>query len=78
MTTETLENGDYITCERSAYPNGVCGQEIKELYKDYNFNYVIIGNKDNLLDIEFNKGKYNLAPKTVPAAVPPEPHVQTI
>ena len=29
MTIETLENGDYITHERSAYPNGVWGQEIK-------------------------------------------------
>ena len=38
MTTETLENGDYITHERSAYPNGVWGQEIKELYTRYDKN----------------------------------------
>lgn len=36
--TETLENGDYITHERSAYPNGVWGQEIKELYTRYDKN----------------------------------------
>ena len=35
MITETLENGDYIIHERSAYPNGVWGQEIKELYTRY-------------------------------------------
>lgn len=38
MTTETLENGDYIIHERSAHPNGVWGQEIKELYKKYDKN----------------------------------------
>ena len=38
MTTETLENWDYITHERSAYPNGVLGQEIKELYTRYDKN----------------------------------------
>ena len=38
-----------LTCKSWKYPN-----------YNYNFNYVIIGNKDNLLDIEFNKGKYNI------------------
>lgn len=31
MTTETLENGDYITCERSAYPNGAWGARNKRI-----------------------------------------------
>ena len=38
MTTETLENGDYIIHERSAYPNGAWWQEIKELYTRYDKN----------------------------------------
>ena len=38
MTTETLENGDYITHERSSDPNGVLRQEIKELYTRYDKN----------------------------------------
>lgn len=35
MTIETLDNGDYITHERSADPNGTWRQEIKELYTRY-------------------------------------------
>ena len=38
MTIETLENGDYITYERSADPNGTWRQEIKELYR-LGFNF---------------------------------------
>ncbi len=38
MIIKTFENGDYITYERSAYPNGVWGQEIKELYMRYDKN----------------------------------------
>lgn len=38
MIIETLENGDYITHERSAYPNGAWGQKIKELYTRYDKN----------------------------------------
>lgn len=38
-----------LTCKGSKYPN-----------HNYNFNYVIIGNKNNILDIKFNKGEYNI------------------
>ena len=38
MIIETLENGDYITYERSADPNGTWKQEIKELYTRYDKN----------------------------------------
>lgn len=38
MIIKTFENGDYITQERDAYPNGVWGQEIKELYTRYDKN----------------------------------------
>ena len=38
-----------LTCKGWKYPN-----------HNYNFNYVIIGNKNNILDIKFNKGEYNI------------------
>ena len=38
-----------LTCKGWKYPN-----------HNYNFNYVIIGNKNNILDIRFNKGEYNI------------------
>ena len=38
MIIKTLENRDYIIHERSAHPNGVWGQEIKELYTRYDKN----------------------------------------
>ena len=38
MLIKTFENGDYITYERSSYPNGVWDQEIKELYTRYDKN----------------------------------------
>ena len=38
MIIKTFENGDYITHECAAYPNGVWGQEIKELYTRYDKN----------------------------------------
>jgi hypothetical protein len=38
MIIKTFDNGDYITLERSADPNGVCRQKIKELYTRYDKN----------------------------------------
>ena len=38
MIIKTFENGDYITHECAAHPNGVWGQEIKELYTRYDKN----------------------------------------
>ena len=38
-----------LTCKGWKYPN-----------HNNNFNYVIIGNKNNILDIRFNKGEYNI------------------
>lgn len=38
MIIKTLENGDYITYEKSSYPSGVWDQEIKERYTRYDRN----------------------------------------
>lgn len=39
-----------LTCKGWKYPN-----------YNYNFNYSIIGNKDNILDIKFNQGEYSIS-----------------